>query len=308
MDGSKALTIRQESRLKPADHLLIEELMVRCMDHDGITLKLELDYKAADAANSPAEVQGEDINEFLCFHGQELIGYIGIASFGGPGAPLEITGMVHPGFRRQGVFSRLHQLVVAQCRQRQAERILLLCDRASVAGVGFLKKIQAEYRFSEYEMHLTRPEEAPRAGGPKIRLRKAGGADALEIARQNRIYFDLWPDLAPDDTSEGQILPEAEEQRGVTIYLAEEGAAVIGKVHLQLLNGLGGIYGLGVLPECRGRGFGREILRQAITAVKEAGARDIMLQVEASNARALSLYRSCGFQETSVMDYYAMDP
>ena len=34
----------------------------------------------------------------------------------------------------------------------------------------------------------------------------------------------------------------------------------------------------------------------------------IMLQVETQNAKALNLYKSCGFEETSTIDYYQLKP
>ena len=92
----------------------------------------------------------------------------------------------------------------------------------------------------------------------------------------------------------------------MSIYLVEKDDCIIGKVHLQLINGIGGIYGLGVLPENRGKGFGRAILLNAIEKLKDAKAEKIMLQVAAENATALSLYKSCGFKETSVMDYFEL--
>ena len=101
-------------------------------------------------------------------------------------------------------------------------------------------------------------------------------------------------------------MPEEEEKRGMTIYLAELDQQVIGKVHLQLTADLGAIYGLGVLPEFRGKGYGRAILLMAIERLQEASAGEIMLQVEAENANALNLYKSCGFKETSTMDYYEL--
>jgi ribosomal protein S18 acetylase RimI-like enzyme len=52
--------------------------------------------------------------------------------------------------------------------------------------------------------------------------------------------------------------------------------------------------------------LGRALLLEAIEKLKDANADKIMLQVEAKNAKALSLYKSCGFQETSVMDYYEL--
>lgn len=92
----------------------------------------------------------------------------------------------------------------------------------------------------------------------------------------------------------------------MTIYLAEVDQQVIGKVHIQVSPGIGGIYGLGVLPEYRGKGYGRATLLKAIDKLKEANAGDIMLQVAVENANALRLYQSCGFVETSTMDYYEL--
>ena len=90
----------------------------------------------------------------------------------------------------------------------------------------------------------------------------------------------------------------------MTIYLAESEEEIIGKVHLQVSSGIGGIYGLGVLPENRGKGYGRAILLKAVEKLKAVKAEQIMLQVAAENEKALSLYKSCGFEETSVMDYF----
>jgi ribosomal protein S18 acetylase RimI-like enzyme len=90
----------------------------------------------------------------------------------------------------------------------------------------------------------------------------------------------------------------------MTIYLAEIDQNIVGKVHVQLHSGIGGIYGLGVLSEYRGKGYGRSILMMAIEKLKESNASEIMLQVAAENSNALNLYKSCGFMETSTMDYY----
>nr|WP_286182856.1 GNAT family N-acetyltransferase [Bacillus sp. ISL-55] len=101
-------------------------------------------------------------------------------------------------------------------------------------------------------------------------------------------------------------LPEVEEKRGMTSYLVEKEGVIIGKVNLQLTAKLGAIFGLGVLPEHRRKGYGRALLLLAIEKLKEANAQEIMLQVAAENANALNLYKSCGFVETSTMDYFEL--
>ena len=302
--------LKLKSNLDQKDYELIHMLEIQCAQNDQVTLKLELDYKLSDAQNRTADTVISDINEFMYFNGEELIGYMGICSFGGITQPLEITGMVHPEYRRQGIFSKLMELVVAECRKRNAEGILALCDKKSISGQGFLKKISAVYKFSEFEMYLNHKSyetvEKQRPSG--ITFRKAVNADASEITRQNMIYFGDDLEEENEDSEDSSILlPEEEEKRGMTIYIAEKEDKVIGKVNLQMSDsGTGGIYGLGVLPEFRGNGFGRAILTFGVEKLKDAKATEVMLQVAAENGTALNLYKSCGFQETSVMDYFEL--
>ena len=302
--------LKLKSNLDQKDYELIHMLEIQCAQNDQVTLKLELDYKLSDAKNRTADTVISDINEFMYFNGEELIGYMGICSFGGITQPLEITGMVHPKYRRQGIFSKLMELVIEECRRRDAEGILALCDKKSISGQGFLKKISAVYKFSEFEMYLNHKSyetvEKQRPSG--ITFRKAVNADATEITRQNMIYFGDDLEEENEDSEDSSILlPEEEEKRGMTIYIAEKEEKVIGKVNLQMSDsGTGGIYGLGVLPEFRGKGFGRAILTFGVEKQKDANATEVMLQVAAENGTALNLYKSCGFQETSVMDYFEL--
>jgi mycothiol synthase len=59
---------------------------------------------------------------------------------------------------------------------------------------------------------------------------------------------------------------------------------------------IGDIRMIGVRPEGRGRGLGRELLRWGITELRARGAVDIELNVEGANDRALDLYRRAGFE------------
>jgi GNAT superfamily N-acetyltransferase len=51
-----------------------------------------------------------------------------------------------------------------------------------------------------------------------------------------------------------------------------------------------------VLPECRGRGVGRALLGQAVTAARELGCAAIDLEVDRAHSRAERLYAREGFQ------------
>jgi ribosomal-protein-alanine N-acetyltransferase len=55
----------------------------------------------------------------------------------------------------------------------------------------------------------------------------------------------------------------------------------------------------------QGRGVGQTLLAAMLSAVGQAGAEEIILEVRVSNQRAIQLYRKEGFLETGVRrDYY----
>ncbi|WP_226647215.1 GNAT family N-acetyltransferase [Mesobacillus subterraneus] len=313
-----------KGNIDAGDYETINKLEELCIQHDQTALKLELDYKLGVSVDSSKGVQ--DINEFMYYNGDVLIGYMGISSFGGP---WEVNGMVDPDYRRQGVFRKLFELVMAEWKRRGSGSMLLLSDRNSESGQKFIAAAGAQYKHSEYEMFLKK--ENPAVASDKlagIAFRKATNADAKEIARQNAIYFNDEQEASSDGmilqedeeirsdgmvlseeeeiSSDGMILPEEEEKRGMTSYLVEKEGQIIGKVNLQLTSKLGAIFGLGVLPEHRRKGYGRALLLLAIEKLGEANAKEIMLQVAAENSNALNLYKSCGFEETSTMDYFEL--
>ncbi|MNY72621.1 ribosomal-protein-alanine N-acetyltransferase [compost metagenome] len=62
-----------------------------------------------------------------------------------------------------------------------------------------------------------------------------------------------------------------------------------------------------MLPEIRGKGYGRQILSQTITALKQQDhAEHIKLEVSVENEKALGLYESCGFATKNANDYYVL--
>jgi mycothiol synthase len=61
---------------------------------------------------------------------------------------------------------------------------------------------------------------------------------------------------------------------------------------------------LGVVPEARGRGVGREMLRETLARARAAGAREMTLCVDERNAAAFRLYRECGFEPFDWREVY----
>jgi ribosomal protein S18 acetylase RimI-like enzyme len=61
-----------------------------------------------------------------------------------------------------------------------------------------------------------------------------------------------------------------------------------------------GSLGMGVLPEYRGKGIGRQLLQACISKARTKGITRIELEVRADNVRAISLYKALGFEIEAV--------
>lgn len=292
--------IKLKENINKEDYKVINRLQQECIDK--VALKLELDYKLA-SSNESSKITN-NTNEFMYFDGEKLIGYIGIGSFGGFNTPIEVNGMVHPDYRKQGVFKKLSELVIDEWKRRNSNNMFLLSDRTSKEGQEFIKNLGATYNHTEYEMYFRQEGSSEPSKGPSnLTFRKAKNEDAYELAKQDAVYFG--EEVPEENDKEKMILPEEEEKKGIRTYLAEKDNEIIGKVRLELTD-KGGIYGLGVLPKHRRKGYAREMLKFAVNTLIEDGAKKVMLQVDSENPNALNLYKSCGFVETSVMDYYEM--
>ncbi|WP_422927319.1 GNAT family N-acetyltransferase [Singulisphaera sp. PoT] len=64
---------------------------------------------------------------------------------------------------------------------------------------------------------------------------------------------------------------------------------------------IGAIQNLGVIPEYRGMGLGKALIRQALCGFYQAGLRRAFLEVTAENIGAVRLYRNVGFRRAKTL-------
>lgn len=285
----------------------ISALEQLCVEKDQCNLKLEIDYKMSlernqnnDDEKNQDEKSEDEKNEFLYYIDQELVGYLGICSFGGKRIA-EINGVVHPEHRRKGIFTKLFQEAIEECKIKAYDKILLLSDRESGSGIAFIKSVGGLYSFSENRMVNSHPEQNEGVTG--ISLRLSNEYDMKEIAKQNAIYFGL-----PQEDIEGRVEElegEAEIQEpNVYNYMIEKDGTILGKIKIHFQEDSGFVSGFGILPEFRGKGYGKQGLKQALHLICEKGLTSAELDVESENNNALRIYLSCGFEPVSTMDYY----
>jgi ribosomal protein S18 acetylase RimI-like enzyme len=273
----------------------IKKLMELSYSKDQTNLKLELDYKLTVVKHAKDRLK--NINEYLYYIDGHLVSYLGICDFGGN--VLELNGLTHPDYRRQGLFGKLFALAVQEAKRAGQENVLLLTDEKSVSGNRFIEKAGGSYKTSEYRMKLSeKPDLEGLAASVKkeVTLKTADKSDLKDIARQNAIHFNT------TEESEAALLDESSLQEG--LYMIQLNGETIGKIQVDYEDNYAFIYGFGILPEFRGRGYGKSAFSNTLSIIKGKNISNVELDVESKNRNALNLYKSFGFEEMSVMNYY----
>jgi ribosomal protein S18 acetylase RimI-like enzyme len=243
------------------------------------------------------------VEDFLYYRDNMLVGYLSLDLYGVE--TKELLGLVHPYYRRQGIFHELLAAAKAECASRGVKQFMLICERASRSGKAFIEAIGASYALSEHEMVLAQFHDRFTFDQALV-VRPAYDRDLERlIAIQMRGYG------ASEALARNRVERELSEP-GCQTWIATFGlegvncAEPVGALRVYDWPGCAGIYGFIVLPEYRGRGYGRQMLEEVIRSLLTQGKKQIMLEVEVDNTIALQLYLSCGFAITTTYDYYIL--
>ncbi len=275
--------------LTEAELAEIKTLADMCETYEHLHMKLNWDILRSRPQ--------DQTSDFLYYENGTLIGFLAFFSFNSLEG--EVSGIVHPGYRRKGIFTQLFTLASAECQRRHIPTLLLIVEHCSQSGQGFAASLNPGYQHSEYTMELTEAKPLPELD-PHLHFRLAKLDETPILAHITAISFDL-PEQ--DVTWYAQRKLEDSKNR---VYIALLDETYIGKLDVSLNEHEAYIAGFGVLPPFRGRGYGRQILAQTIRELRAMSQNNIGLEVATENKNALMLYQSCGFQEVSSYDYYSL--
>jgi ribosomal protein S18 acetylase RimI-like enzyme len=286
---------RQTLTATEIDHI---RQLVRCCDQYE-NLHMRIDWSVLKTRI------GQDIRDFLYYEAGELVGYLCVESW--DGREVELLGMVHPDYRRRGIFKALLQAVVEDGRLHKVQRLILICEHASLSGQQAMQALRIAYDSSEHEMELGVFKESGRFDD-RLSLHKADMRDVeamaemqargfgsdLNSTRQQLLYRMQHPDSTFYIATFGEDETSCEEPVGCLRTVYDEDSI--------------GIYGFAVLPAYQGRGYGRQMLEEVIRLVRvPEEKRRIMLEVDINNTRAKHLYETAGFWLVTTYDYFVLD-
>ncbi|EGW40050.1 GNAT family N-acetyltransferase [Desulfosporosinus sp. OT] len=264
----------------------IRELEKVCCKRDRLTMKLNWGMLMNRSA--------DETNDLLYYDGSRLIGFLGLYDIEQKSKEIEIMGMVHPDYRCRGIFKELFNAAKQECLARGARKILLITERSSDSGTSFVKFTHAQYSCSEYRMRF---DESKVPGFPTlgITLRKAESRDYLDLIHLDGLCFGLVEEQMENDDFDKVYH---------STYVAELKGKFIGKIGVMLEESNGYIFGFGIKPEYRRRGYGREVLCTILLELLSQQVKTVLLEVAVKNEKALFLYVSCGFKALTIYDYY----
>jgi ribosomal-protein-alanine N-acetyltransferase len=111
----------------------------------------------------------------------------------------------------------------------------------------------------------------------------------------------------PSDAWTKEMLAETMHLPYQWQFLAEEGGQVCGYACLFSLFDTAEVLNIAVDAPYRGRGIGGALMGALHEKAKEMGAERMMLEVRASNAPAIALYKKFGYEKISVRKRYYAD-
>ena len=112
-------------------------------------------------------------------------------------------------------------------------------------------------------------------------------SDIPRVAELEKMIFtDPWSEKVYRETL---ALP------GVEYVVVTDDKTIVGAAGVRNIVGTGEITNVMLLPEYRGHGTGRKMMQEIIERGKKLGAKDLTLEVRASNTVAQRLYESLGF-------------
>ncbi|MGM0836770.1 MAG: GNAT family N-acetyltransferase [Bacillota bacterium] len=293
------MNIIQKNFLTQKEYQNVVQLLKECEKHDGFTVSASINLSMLQKA------EGSHLDLLLSYdeEGSKTIGFLGVYSFVVK-TKVELAGMIHPDHRKAGRFTEMLTCALEICKKRDADEILYVCPGTSAEAKSLMNKIEATYSFSEYTMEYFKEKES----GAENTILEQKLEFLLAEEKDVEIIGNLLSDGFHFEHANDSVTPLLERNRtqeGFELYIIKYGGKEIATLTISNEESSMYISAFTVTPSKRGKGIGREILRNAIELIQNNyPGKKIRLDVDVKNSNALKMYEGIGFQKISGYDYF----
>lgn len=283
------MIIKQTNRANKDLIKQIKKVQSVCKKHDELDGDVFLD----NSINFNSDMN----NIFVFYKDNRLVSFISL--FVPTSKEAEVSAYTLPKYRKKGCFKELLNKVIAEVKKYQVKDLLFVCEPQSVDGIAVVKKLEAEYEFSEYLLGYNCESDNAKVGCiSMLELNKCKTEDLDKLIELNKKIFN------EDYQQSKNMVVKTFESETREQYVASLNGELIGVVSTNIDDGECSIFGLGILEECRGVGNGKDMVRGLLKQLEEDHIEDIIIEVDSKNEIAYNLYLSCGFEAEMTFGYY----
>lgn len=217
-----------------------------------------------------------------------------------------LIGTVHPAYRRQGIFRALFEEARREYKQQGVRQLIFTCESNARAATACASALNARYVVAEHAMRLEQFQERY-VFDDRLTFEEVGSTEIDKLVAVQAHSFD---------DSEARVLltvTKLLQDPDQHFFLARWGEAdlgcrePVGVMRIHDAEDEVSIHAFGVLPDYRQRGYGRQMLEEAIRSIRARSQKPIVLEVDTTNAAAIHLYESCGFHIYTTHNYYVVE-
>lgn len=242
----------------------------------------------------------DDVNDFFLYkEGTQLVGYLGLYHTSNGRA--RISGVVHPSYRRRGIFTKLFIAARERCVEKGIHILTVMNEQSSKTGKAFVDSIGAVLQYTTYRMTLLKESfecQRTRKDALFIRLATVGDLDDLVTIGMHG--------FGTTEADEREYNEYNLNDPGRNLYIGLSNGIVVGMISTIKAEQMARIADLAVHKDHRRKGVGRTLLLHAIDQLKSQGMTEISLMVQTENKKALALYEDCGFQVAGALEFYEL--
>lgn len=263
----------------------LNSLVQYCRKYDGMSPKIYWNILRSNLNRA---------GDFCLFNHDELIAYLGYFLFSHHEA--EISAIVHPKYRKQGIFSRIFDVVRKRLSGYSIYQYAFACPKNNHAAKKCLQGLGAKYCSLEYNMSCQLYLK-PKVNN-NLTLHQATKENIVLLSKIDEACFHT--NYKSTQKRFKQMFIESNR----LTWLVKNGGQYIGKIHARIDESSVYLHDLCIMPNKRNQGFGSAMVEKTISKLYQLGHRTLTLDVEAVNKYAILIYRNCGFKIINSYEYW----
>jgi len=238
----------------------------------------------------------QDMNSiFLMYDGNQLISML--TMFVPTQNEAEITALTLPSHRGNGYFKELLSKAVQELMKYEIPEVLFVLESQSITGKHVITHLAAQYDFTEYSLRLDERKYVPLASN-RLKYLHPSEEDLERLIETSMSIFE-------DNYEDTQgIIVNVFKSNTRDQYLGVLNDEVVGMGSSSRDGDEVSIFGFGITPKFRSKGYGYDLLHLIVEQVRQSGIRKIVIEVDSNNTHAFNLYQKFGFQIETAFEYY----